>query len=326
MLILGAATLDCEYRLSKIKNFYLLVKNRPQLRIILYKDMEGYSMDELKRLPIVPDKYWPEGAAPTHLSPSEQRVDSISGAYEIQKGPMWQCKVCKGIEGQSIGNPELCRDCFATQSQNMALARKTNANWMEEAKELGIALFERQPEETDTEWRIWEAYRSYYPLKLPTYSELAKQTGHGVPTVVKAASKWSYKVRLIAWSKYTDADIQAERVTAIRAMNQKQLRISENILSKLERAVELLDPAMMRPGEITSMFKVATDLEQKITTYVAESVANEDIDSKRQTTITKAEDLNEVVKILQEAGVLGKNSVVGIEQTTRVIAKGAGTD
>lgn len=274
-------------------------------------------------IPNKPDPFWPVGVKPTHLTPEEQRLEATKEAFIAIKGPMWECKVCHTQEDQSIVNPDLCRDCYATESQNSALAQKINQNWIEEAKEIGLAIFERQPEETDTEWQIWEKYRSFYPLKLPTYAELAKETGHAITTVVKTAQKWSFKVRLVAWSRYTDAGIQTDRVNAIKDMNTKQLHVASTIMDKLKTAVEGLDPTTLQPKDIASMLKIAADLERRIQSYIPETVENEAIDSKKAATVTKTEDLSEVISILQNAGVLKENGIVAIEQVTRVIAKGA---
>ncbi len=273
-------------------------------------------MDNL--MPNTPDPFWPEGVAPTHLSKADSRDLQL---VETFTGPLWTCEKCGMHVDQSPADKRYCIHCVDKESQNSALAKKVNSNWMEQATELGLALFERQPEETDMEWRIWNKYRDYYPRKLPTWTELATVCSSSVATVIKAATKWSYKVRLVAWARFTDDDVQEKRVAAIKEMNTKQLSMSQNILNKLGEAINYIDPATLRPGEIVNLFKVATELERKITTYVDETVANEGAGVKsKQVSLTKPEDLGEVLSILQKTGVLD-GKTIGIEQTTRFVAK-----
>lgn len=254
------------------------------------------------------------------LYPDSEIVEDISSSFESSvKGYVWKCSKC-GANDEISEDPKLCKLCFIEQKNKTALAKNTNADWMELAKTLGLEVFERQPEEGDIEWRIWEKYRSYYPLKLPTYSELAAATGHAVATVVKAAQKWSYKIRLLEWARYTDADIQTQRVAAIREMNQKQLGISKTMVDKLRTAVNNIDPLTLRPNEIINLFKVSVEMERKITEYVEPTVVQSAIADKSAPAqgLTKVEDIDEIVEILKRAGALqGKN--IGIETTTRVV-------
>lgn len=268
-------------------------------------------------VPEVKDPFWPSGAAPMHLSKAAQQTAEIIEAY----APDWKCMRCGSTSHKDKRNSSLCVTCAKAEAQNSSLAIKTNSNWMELAAELGIALFERQPEETDTEWKIWCAYRGYYPLKLPTMAELAATVGCSVSTVVKASQRWSYKVRLIEWARFTDADIQEKRIEAVREMNMKQLTMSQRIQNKLEEAIEYIDPATLKPNELVNLFKMATELERKITEYVEERVESTAVESStKHQELTKPEDMNEVLSILQKAGVLD-GKTIGVEQTTRFVVK-----
>lgn len=272
-------------------------------------------------MPVAPDPFWPSGVAPTHL-PSELRknpeiIEQFTGAI----GEIWHCEKCGRIDQKSLKDERYCHECYEKEVQNTALAQKINANWMEQAEELGLATFERQPEETDLEWLIWINYRAYYPLKLPTWTELASQCHTSVATVTKTAQKWSFKVRLIAWARHTDDSMQEQRIAAIKEMNAKQLGMAKKINEKLAEAIDKLDPDLLKPGEIVNLFKVATDLERKITSYVEEKVENTAAESKtKQFAETKVEDLSEVIAILQRTNIFD-GKTIGIEQTTRIIAK-----
>lgn len=276
---------------------------------------------DLEKMPTKPDPLWPAGVPPTHLPPALQDEPEVVKVFEAVTGPIWRCEKCGTLVDRSSRDARFCKQCADTEIQNTAVSRKMNANWMDESKELGLQLFERQPEETDQEWLIWTTYRSYYPLKMPTWTELAKKCGVSVATVTRAAQKWSYKVRLVAWARFTDETIQEDRIVAIKEMNQKQLAMAQNIQQKLATAIEALDPTLLKPNEIVSLFKVATELERRVTTYVDEKVESTAVDSRtKQISTTRPEDLGEIVAILQKTGVL-EGRIVGVEQTTRLLAK-----
>lgn len=274
-----------------------------------------------KKLPAVPDPFWPAGVEPTHLSVEKQRDKGVAAVFSEVNGGAWHCKKCGTMLRQSKRDSSYCSECYDSESQNTALAQKINANWMEQSKELGLEIFERQPEETMHEWFIWCKYREFYPLKMPTWTELASVCDASVATVTKAANKWSFKVRLIAWARHTDADIQEKRIAAIKQMNDKQLGMAQTIQDKLKVAIDNLQPELLKPGEIVNLFKVATELERRVTTYVDEKIESTLLETKnKQVTTTRPEDLSEVVAILQKTGLL-EGKVIGVEQTTRLIAK-----
>lgn len=276
--------------------------------------------------PILPDPLWPEGVEPKHLDPAAKKDDAVKEAWQsVGVDVAWRCADCgiTGIENRSPKDPLFCNACYKKRSTNSALAQRTNEGWQEQSEALGLALYERQPEETDLEWFIWNTYRSYYPLKMPTWTALAKKCNCAVATVTRTAQRWSFKARMIAWAHVTDDTIQEQRITAIKAMNEKQLSMSQRLQSKLSDAIDQLDPALLRPGEIATLMKLSTDLERKIQTYVDDKV-----DSTAQSTKTaakpktKAEDLQEVMSILQDTGVMpGGKKVVGVEHKTTILMK-----
>lgn len=272
-------------------------------------------------MPVVPDPFWPAGVAPAHL-PSELKKDTaIVASFTEITGPIWHCEKCGRTDQPSLKDKRYCHDCYDRESQNSALAQRVNANWMEQSKELGLEVFERQPEETDMEWLVWTTYRSFYPLKLPTWTELAARCNSSVATVTKTAQKWSFKVRLIAWARFTDDDIQEARIAAIKEMNEKQLGMAKTIQDKLKLAIDKIQPELLRPGEIVNLFKVATELERKATMYVEEKVDSTALDSKsKQVSTTKPEDLAEIIAVLKNTGLLD-GKIIGVEQTTRLVAK-----
>lgn len=245
-----------------------------------------------KKEVFVPDPMWPEDAL----------VDE-DGVVE---------KDAEEVEATKI----------AVLPKNVETHPTVGNDWQALSRSLGLELFERQPEETDEEWRCWDAYRRAYPGKLPTMSQLSKQVGVSVATLVRMSERWSWKVRMMHWSRFTDADIQDERRAAIKEMNQKQLGLAQSMFDKLQEAVDYMDPATMKPSEITNMFKVVTGLQKDIATYTEEVVDQPALDGHavKQSQVTKKEDLGSVAEILASVGLLD-GATLGVRTTEVVIKK-----
>jgi hypothetical protein len=105
-------------------------------------------------------------------------------------------------------------------------------------------------------------------------------------------------------------------------MNKTQLNMALTMQDKLRDAIDMLQPEVLRPNEIVNLFKVATELERKIVTHVDDKVQADSAELKsKQVAETKPTDLAEVISILSKTGMLD-GKTIGVEQTTRVIAKG----
>lgn len=281
------------------------------------------------------DPNWPKGSVPAffnkaqkaeytaEIEDAEKHEDkqAVEDAITVITGEENKCSRCG--TPMLAGDGDMCTICRAETAQVSGLSAKTNTDWQDIAKELGLEVFEQQPEETPLEWQIWTAYRNHYPGKLPTFTELAKEANCAVATVVKAAHKWDYKLRILAWAKHTDADIQDERIQAIKEMNAKQLELARIGMDKLLIAVNNLDPLTMPSREITPMLKAVTELQRTVTTYVPEKVQQTAVDpgTTKLGHVTKKDDMAEILEILVATGAMDK-SILGIEQTTRVLVKG----
>lgn len=197
-------------------------------------------------------------------------------------------------------------------------------DWIEQSKQLGLAIFERQPEENDLDWYIWTVFRAHYPLRMPKWSEIAKECNASVATVLKASQKWNFAARLQAWARVTDDSMLEERSVAIKIMNTKQLTMAQKLQMKIEEAIEFIDPQLLKPSELVAMMKLANELEAKITMMMPEKVAGTVMDTAvKQNAQTKPEDMAEIIEILRSTGAF-EGKTVGIEKTTtRLIAKEA---
>lgn len=272
-----------------------------------------------------PDPLWPMGAEPTHLPPAERADALINAAFMGTSVDSFTCKRCGTHLNRSSGDPSLCGECYAKEAKNTQMARKMNGSWMEIAEEAGLALYERQPEETDEEWRIWCTYRDHYPLKLPTWSELAKECSVSPGTILRISGRWSFKVRMQAWARASDDATAQQRIEAVKEMNKRQVDMSMKLQEKLAKAIDQLDPALLRPGEIVNLLKASTELERRIKLATPEKVdGTVQVAGAQQKKVTKTEDLGEVLQILSSSGLLpGQKVAVEQTTTTRILAAGA---
>lgn len=274
----------------------------------------------------LPDPLWPAEVIPAHLSPADRRDPEVKEAWgKIGIDLDWRCAECGSSVDRNSKEPTLCNKCYAKKVEARALANKTNEGWQELASSLGLAIYERQPEETDLEWRIWQAYRSHYPLQMPTWSKLAEEVGCSVSSVTKAANRWNYRARMVQWAQFVDGETQEKRIAAVKEMNEKQLGMAQRLLAKVSDAIDTIDPALLRPNEIVNLMKLSTELERRVTAYVDEKVESTAVQTQsKERPKTKAEDLGEVLSILSSTGLLpgqDKKKVVGVEQKTTILVK-----
>ncbi len=290
------------------------------------------SKQQTGNIPNKPDPFWPEGVEPRHLSNADKKNKAVDAAWKecgVAMVPNWRCDDCGSSVDRSVKDNRYCTKCYLKHVENTKLAQKTNENWMEQAEQLGLAIYERQPEETDNEWLVWITYRAHYPLKMPSWTALSQECDLSVASVTKAASRWNYRARLVAWARQTDDTMQEERIVAIEEMNRRQLTMAKTIQEKLGTAIDRLDPTLLRPGEIVNLFKVATELERRVTMATPEKVESTATEAKSVSKPkTKAEDLSEVLGILQSTGVLQNtgSKVVGVEQKTTILVKEDGNE
>lgn len=271
-----------------------------------------------------PDPLWPVGVEPAHLPPAQRADALIHAAFVGDSLATFKCRRCGTHLNQSSVDKTLCGACYAKEAKNTVMAKTTNSSWMDVAEEAGLALYERQPEESDEEWRVWCAYRDHYPLKLPTWSQLAEETGVSVATVLKVSGRWSFKVRMQAWARAADDATSQQRIEAIKDMNKRQVDMAVKLQDKLAQAIDNLDPMLLRPGELVNLLKASTELERRIKLSTPEKVdGTVQAAGAKQKKLTKTEDLGEVIGILSASGLLpGQKLAVEQTTTTRIVAAG----
>lgn len=204
-----------------------------------------------------------------------------------------------------------------TKAQQQASLRVAK-DWVEQAQELGIPLYERQPEETDIEWLIWTTYRRHYPGRMPSWSALAKECNCSPNTVLKASRQWNFRLRIVEWSRYTDAGCAEERIAAIKEMNRQQLEQAKTLRAKVTEALDYLDPATLKPNEIATLMKLANEQERMIVEAEQLKVEGQVLssaDASAESKRTDASAVSEILSIMANAGALG-SKILGIEKKT----------
>lgn len=236
---------------------------------------------------------------------------------------MITCSRCGLQKEQSTADAHLCIECRSIEANIVCTNPNRLKDWTVIAKECDLELWERQPKETDLEWRIWQTYRDCYPTIKPTYKFVAETLATTVDNVRAAATCWVYPMRMQSWAIHCDRVTMQRRKTEIVAMNNQHISMAKKLNEKIADAIERIDPSEVSPAALNSLLKTATDLERKARIDhadaerdVVELGSGVEIVRQEQSTLTKREDLGEIVDILTKAGVLSSGGKVGVKKTT----------
>lgn len=239
------------------------------------------------------------------------------------------CRQCGQQKPASHKTPHWCVDCERAYNNRYSYQRQHNGDWPEIAKENGIALWERQPGETQLEWSIWQAYRDSYPGAKPTYKGVAEKVNSTYNFVAQTAARWSFNMRMQAWIAECDRMTVAQRRQEVLDMNADHIAMAAKLREKMHAAIDALDPYNLKPGELSGLLKTMSELERKaqIDSMAIEQqlsdgfVDNENPSIKKSP--TKQGDLGEVLGILLKAGALGDINAIGVRktETTEVVMR-----
>lgn len=241
---------------------------------------------------------------------------------------IWECPKCGKVGERSLHNKHMCVDCEKAENSRYSYLRNNQGDWMIEAEEQDIKVWDQQPGETQWEYTVWQAYRACYPGKKPSYSEVAEELGTTSNVVRKIAQRWTFQARMQAWITECSRNVEVSARAAIMDMNMKQIDIASALQDKIGMAVDQLDPASLRPGEIATLMKASAEMERKarvddltqsaLLTDLTQGPSN----SGEKVAPTKQGDINEVLRILQSAGALpGTLAGVKTTTTTEVVVK-----
>lgn len=229
-----------------------------------------------------------------------------------------KCKRCGQEAPPHDRNPHLCDPCVKAEDSRVSYFRQHNFNWMDVSAEAGLDVWARQPAETDREYQVWLAYRDAYPSVKPSYNLVAQQLGTTLNVVRKVGQRWSFSARLQAWAKHCDELTLAQRQIEIVAMNSRHISMAERLSAKLSDAIDLIDIYTLKPNEIQGLVKMVAELERTARLddprLLKTAFADDNPEIKKAP--TKTDDLNEVLEILNKAGVFNVGGRVGVRQTT----------
>lgn len=243
--------------------------------------------------------------------------------------PMIECPRCGMLKPRALRSPHMCVDCEKAENSRITYYRQHQENWMDVAKEAGLDLWVQQPGETQWEFSVWTAYRDSYPGKRATLSEIARQMNTTYNVVKKIAQRWSFPVRMQAWMQECDRITLLQRRQEVIDMNKDHVDMAARLRSKLSVAIDQIDPMTLKPGELASLARLATEMERKAR---LDNISQEELrrdlvvgdeNPELKKSPTSQGDLSEVVSILLKAGALGDITTIGVRktETTEVVVK-----
>lgn len=234
-----------------------------------------------------------------------------------------KCKRCSLEKPAHKTSRHLCDDCVKAEDSRVSYYRTQNFDWMELAKDIDLEVWERQPNETDLEWSVWLAYRDAYPGRKPSYRQVAEDLTTSINAVRKVGNRWTFPARMQAWAKYVDDITLKQRTEEIVGMNARHISMADAINSKLEKAIQMIDPATLSAADIKGLYKTATEIERKARidnpVETGALVAEDDNPNLKKTDV-KSSDITEILSVLSGAGLLN-NAGVRQTVTTEVVVK-----
>lgn len=237
-----------------------------------------------------------------------------------------KCRRCGQEKPADDRDKHLCVDCAKAEKNRYFHLRRNQGDWMEAAKDAGIDVWLQQPGETQHEYTIWTIYRDAYPGRKLTYAEVAEQAGTTKDAVSTIAQRWSFQARMQAWITECDRITMIQRREEILHMNQEHIDMAQRLRSKMSMAIDQIDPMTVKPAEIGSLMRVATELERKaqIDAMSQDEIRREMVRSDGEglevkKSPTKQSDMAEVLNILMATGALGPAQVGMRETVTREV-------
>lgn len=244
------------------------------------------------------------------------------------------CAHCGQSKPADSRDRHLCEDCVRAENSRYTYLRMHQGDWMAAAQDAGLEVWLQQPGESQWEYTVWMTYRDSYPGKKPSYSDVARQLGTTYNVVKKIAQRWTFPTRMQAWIVECDRVTMQQRRSEILAMNAEHVSMAQRLRDKLSAAIDMIEPAMLKPSDIASLAKLSADMERKarVDTEAQEDMLRELSQGVENPELkkspTKQNDLAEVVQILMSAGALGDVTHIGVREVTEtkttreVVARG----
>lgn len=220
---------------------------------------------------------------------------------------------------QSAYTKGMCVDCYqALANRNTTLYRHGDPDWKSKAEQAGLALYERQPNESARDYEIFKTYMMMYPLERPTLKKTAAKLGLAYETVANTSRRCHFKERLDAWMRECDKATLNQRRNEMIEMNSQHIEMATTLRGKLLAAMNMLEPGSLKPGEIAQLAKLANSMEREARVdQIAQEEMRADLNKGDENpdlkkSVTKAGDLGEVLSVLMKSGALGDAKSVGV--------------
>lgn len=233
-----------------------------------------------------------------------------------------KCPKCGQEKIRDNHDRHMCVDCAKAENNRYMRLRNNQGDWMAAAKDAGLDPWLQQPGETQFEYTIWSYYRDSYPGRKPTYGQVAEMAGTTLAVVKRVAQRWSFPARMQVWMTECDRMTMAQRRSEILSMNAAHISMAERLRDKLSMAIDLVEPAALKPSDLATLMKLSAELERKarVDDIAQDEMLRDlsrDIENPNlKRSPTKTNDLSEVVNILLQAGALGSVTQIGIRETT----------
>jgi hypothetical protein len=212
----------------------------------------------------------------------------------------------------------MCVDCYqAFASRNTRLKVFGDPNWKEKAEQAGVDLWEQLPDESNQSYRVFKAYMSQYPMQKPTLKRTAEATQLSYGYVSQLARAGHFSERLSAWMVECDRATMHQRRNEMVKMNNQNIIMAQKLRSKLDKALDLINPEDLSVRDIGSLTKLMRDMERDAR---IDAIAQEEMqadlakagiegskDLKKNT--TSESDLGEVLSVLIKSGAINTDSI-----------------
>jgi hypothetical protein len=116
------------------------------------------------------------------------------------------------------------------------------------------------PRESAKAFEAFCAYRDMGPGR--SVAKVGLALGKSTTLMARWSGRWAWVARVATWDADTAVKVAAAQQEEIVEMRSRHARISAAILGKVVSGLAKLDPAQMKPGELTRMFDVAMKAER----------------------------------------------------------------
>jgi hypothetical protein len=189
-------------------------------------------------------------------------------------------------------------------------AQAEDGTWYDLGISMGVAPWEQFPTEPRSAFNVFCVYRDAYPEQMTT-KELSVATGYGTSAIRHWIDRWKWKERYFEYGRMLDKKAMVEQMDIRKDMNDRQIGVAKDLLTKAMERIEHIDVDELSPGETLKFAELAAKLERQATTdnreMVEEQIKNRSFDlgtAAKADAATQDDSLKEILAILQSAGAI----------------------